>query len=72
LSQDFESKNKGVDITVEAGGSGFGISQVADGYADIGNASKNPFSVVKKSYQNNWQAKNIKTMTIGWEGICIV
>jgi ABC-type phosphate transport system substrate-binding protein len=39
---------KNVDITVDAGGSGFGIQQVADGFANIGDASKDPYSAVQK------------------------
>jgi ABC-type phosphate transport system substrate-binding protein len=37
---------KNDDITVEAGGSGFGIEQIADGLTNIGNASKDPYETV--------------------------
>ena len=60
------------DITVDAGGSGFGISQVAEGFSDIGNASKDPYEAVKEQYQTQWKEKNIKTITVGWEGICLL
>jgi phosphate transport system substrate-binding protein len=46
LSKDYMATNKKVDITVEAGGSGFGIQQVAQGFANIGNASKDPYKAV--------------------------
>lgn len=63
------------DVTVEAGGSGFGISQVANGFANIGNASKNPYSSIinpKNSHEQNWKINNIKTVTIAWEAICMI
>lgn len=65
-------KDKNVDVNVDAGGSGFGISQVANNFTNIGTASKNPFSSVKESYKTQWIDNNIKTVTVGWEGICIV
>jgi ABC-type phosphate transport system substrate-binding protein len=48
-------ENKNVDITVEAGGSGFGIEQVAKGYANIGDASKDPYSAVQPSGENGFR-----------------
>jgi phosphate transport system substrate-binding protein len=48
LSQDYMKSNKNVDITIDAGGSGFGIEQIANGFANIGNASKDPYNVVQK------------------------
>jgi phosphate transport system substrate-binding protein len=47
LSKIYMQANPNVDITVEAGGSGFGIQQIAQGFANIGNASKDPYSTVK-------------------------
>jgi ABC-type phosphate transport system substrate-binding protein len=47
LAQDYMKTNKKVDITVEAGGSGFGIQQIAEGFANIGNASKDSYSAVR-------------------------
>jgi ABC-type phosphate transport system substrate-binding protein len=44
--------NNDVDITTEAGGSGFGIEQVAKSYANIGDASKNPYDAVRNDFQN--------------------
>ena len=74
LSEDYHKTEEGkdYDITVDAGGSGFGIGQVAKGFANIGDASKNPFEGVKKEYKQLWGDNNIKTVTIGWEGICVV
>lgn len=66
------SKTNNVDINVDAGGSGFGISQIANNFTNIGCASKNPFEAVKDTYRQNWISNKIKTVTIGWEGICIV
>lgn len=66
------SKTNNVDINVDAGGSGFGISQIANNFTNIGCASKNPFEAVKDTYRQNWISNKIKTITIGWEGICIV
>ena len=66
------SKTNKVDINVDAGGSGFGISQVANNFTNIGCASKNPFEAVKDTYRKGWTTNKIKTVTIGWEGICIL
>ncbi len=62
----------GTDVTVEAGGSGFGISQVAEGYANIGDISKDPFSNVEKDYKQQWKDRNVKTVTIAWEAMCMI
>jgi phosphate transport system substrate-binding protein len=43
----YAKENKKIDVTVEAGGSGFGIEEISKGFAKIGNASKNPFPSVK-------------------------
>ncbi|MBP5256932.1 MAG: substrate-binding domain-containing protein [Mycoplasma sp.] len=64
--------HKKIDVNVDAGGSGFGINQVANNYTNIGTVSKNPFNTVKESYKSKWIENKIKTITIGWEGICIV
>lgn len=73
MGNNYNSINPSIDVTVEAGGSGFGIGQVADGYTNIGDASKNPFNVVNNtSYEQKWKDKRIKTITIAWEAICIV
>jgi ABC-type phosphate transport system substrate-binding protein len=47
--------NKNVDITVEAGGSGFGIQQIAEGYANIGNASTDPYSAVQPAGKDGFR-----------------
>ena len=74
LSSEYMKTSTGnkYDITVDAGGSGFGIGQVAKGFSNIGDASKNPFESVKSEYKEFWKKQNIKTVTIGWEAICIV
>jgi phosphate transport system substrate-binding protein len=72
LSKDYMQSNKKVDITVEAGGSGFGIQQIAEGFANIGNASKDPYGAIygkdekgTDGFRNEWETKKIKTITIG-------
>lgn len=72
LANHFAKTNQNYDVTVDAGGSGYGISQVANNYTSIGNASKNPFSAVKEQYQDLWVSNQIKTITVGWEAICMV
>lgn len=75
LSKDYLKNHKSIDITVDAGGSGFGIDQVADGFTNIGNASKDPYSSViepKNELQQKWIDRNIKTYTVAWEAICLV
>lgn len=69
-----KNKNSKIDVTIDAGGSGFGINQVANGFVSIGNASKNPYHSIKDSvdYQTKWEKNNIKTLTFAWEGICIL
>lgn len=67
-----KSVNKTTDITVDTGGSGFGISQIAQSFANIGTASKNPYEAVRSEYKQQWTDNKIKTVTIGWEAICIV
>ncbi|MDR0674918.1 MAG: substrate-binding domain-containing protein [Mycoplasmataceae bacterium] len=79
LSKEYMKANKKVDITVEAGGSGFGIQQISQGFANIGNASKDPYSAVygkddkgTDGFRSQWEKNKIKTITIGWEAICMV
>lgn len=75
LSKEYLKDHKSIDITVDAGGSGFGIDQVADGFTNIGNASKNPFDSVndeKNELKQKWTDRNIKTYTVAWEAICLV
>lgn len=74
LANDFSNQRdySKYDVTTDAGGSGFGISQVAKGYTNIGNASKNPYEAVKQEYKQEWTNEKIKTLTFGWEAICIV
>jgi ABC-type phosphate transport system substrate-binding protein len=49
LAKSYDSKS--ADITVEAGGSGFGTEQVAKGFATVGDASANQYSAVKDGFQ---------------------
>ena len=72
LAVEYTKKNSQYDITVEAGGSDFGIEETAYGYANIGNATKNPFSKVKEQFKQEWIERKMKTVTLGWEGICVV
>ena len=72
LAEEYSKQHNEYDITVEAGGSDFGIQETAYGYANIGNATKNPFSKVKSSFKQEWIDRRMKTVTLGWEGICIV
>ncbi|BAC44724.1 predicted phosphate binding protein PstS [Malacoplasma penetrans HF-2] len=67
------------DLIVQGGGSGFGIQSVAKGTADIGLASKDPYSSVRKAtIQSNdytkedWTNKNLKTFTVAFDSIAIV
>jgi ABC-type phosphate transport system substrate-binding protein len=47
LAGKYQKNHKKLDITVEAGGSGFGIEQIAKNYANIGDASKDPYTAVQ-------------------------
>lgn len=59
------------DVTVESGGTTFAIEQVAKGFTNLGNASNNPYFIIKdQGYSNEW--KNKKTLTLGWEGLCLM
>lgn len=67
------------DLIVQGGGSGFGIQSVANGTADIGLSSKDPYSTVRKATKESngftkedWTSKNLKTFTIAFDSIAIV
>ncbi len=76
LSKKYLEEHKDLDITVDAGGSGFGIEQVAKGYTDIGNASKDPYNTIVNQRKDDlgilWENNQIKTYTVAWEGICLI
>lgn len=67
-----------IDIVTSAGGSGAGINAIVDGTKEIGMASKNPgidlseVAVKKDKKSKAWKDKNIKTLTIAWDGIGII
>lgn len=76
FAKEFTKNNNDVSITVESGGSGFGIEQVAKNLVNVGTSSKDPYLGVKgdgsegSGFQEQWE--HIKTITLGWEGICPV
>lgn len=62
---------KNFDVTVESGGTTFAVEQLAKGYTNLGNASNNPYpNIVNQGYLDKWT--NMKTLTLGWEGLCLV
>lgn len=74
LMSSFSNHYKGVDIVTSAGGSSVGINSIIDGTKVIGMASKNPEMVKTpegKKYEQ-WKNKNVKTLTIAWDGIGLV
>ncbi|EFF41784.1 phosphate ABC transporter, substrate-binding family protein [Mycoplasmopsis alligatoris A21JP2] len=73
LSNIYSKTNK-LEIGVVAGGSGHGINAVANGKINIGMSSKSPKHTVEtsKDLMKNWKEKQLKTVTIGNEGIAIV
>ena len=72
LAEEYTKQHHEYDVTVEAGGSDYGIEETAYGLADIGNATKNTFKTVKDYYKQEWINIRAKTVTLGWEGICVV
>ena len=62
------------DITVEAGGSGFGIDELAKKHCNIGTSSTNPYTLVNNNEitKKIWKNNMIKTITFGWEAICLI
>lgn len=71
-----------IDIVTSAGGSGAGINAIVDGTKEMGMASKNPGIKLlsREEYDAGrgdkksraWCEKNIKTLTIAWDGIGII
>ena len=67
----YHKSHKKFDVTVESGGTMFAVEQIAKGYTTIGNASNNPYLIVKdQGYKNKWDNK--KTFTLGWEGLVMM
>ncbi|XQP55099.1 MAG: substrate-binding domain-containing protein [Mycoplasmoidaceae bacterium] len=63
--------NSNIDVTVESGGTTFAVEQLAKGYTNLGNASNNPYlNIHDQGYASQWENK--KTLTLGWEGLCIM
>lgn len=67
------------DLTVQPGGSSLGLKVAAEGSKSLGTASKNPyFAVQEATIEKNgytkemWNANELKTVTIAWDGIGIV
>ncbi|MGL5732805.1 MAG: PstS family phosphate ABC transporter substrate-binding protein [Metamycoplasmataceae bacterium] len=74
----FSNKYTPADLVTQAGGSGAGIRAIIDGTKQIGMASKNP-GVIKKldeaewsEDQRKWIERDIKTVTIAWDGMGLV
>ncbi len=66
LAEAFMAINPDVVIEIQGGGSGVGVTSVAEGTVDIGNASR----AVKSSEQE--QYPDLETTTIAYDGIAIV
>ncbi|MGL5246012.1 MAG: PstS family phosphate ABC transporter substrate-binding protein [Mycoplasmoidaceae bacterium] len=68
------NKYDAADVVVQAGGSGLGIQVVVNGTKDIGMASKNPkiFDKPLDPQAEDWTKREIKTVTIAWDGMGIV
>lgn len=71
--------NLNLDLVVQGGGSGFGMSSIANSTKDVGLSSKNTYesvqkaTILQKGYsKQTWEIKKIKTLTIGWDSIAIV
>ncbi|MGL5617894.1 MAG: PstS family phosphate ABC transporter substrate-binding protein [Metamycoplasmataceae bacterium] len=74
----FSNKYTPADLVTQAGGSGAGIRAIIDGTKQIGMASKNP-GIIKKlneaewsEDQRKWIERDIKTITIAWDGMGLV
>lgn len=78
----FANKYPNSDLVTQAGGSGAGIRSVIEGTKDIGMASKWPKVIegglkegateLNKSDALNWKQREIKTVTIAWDGMGVV
>lgn len=63
----YHKEHKKIDVAIESGGTAFGINQVARGLSNLGNVSNNPF---EQAQPYDWT--NMKTFTLGWEGVVIM
>lgn len=63
--------DKLVEVSVQAGGSNAGIRAIINGFADIGNVSKNPKEYAKEN-EKKWRDKKLKTLTIGKDAIAVI
>ncbi|MDK2819905.1 MAG: PstS family phosphate ABC transporter substrate-binding protein [Mycoplasmataceae bacterium] len=78
----FANKYPTSDLVTQAGGSGAGIRSVIEGTKDIGMASKWPKVIesglkenateLNKSDALSWKEREIKTVTIAWDGMGVV
>lgn len=73
----FSNKYLSSDLVTQAGGSGAGIRAVIDGSKEIGMASKSPNIIggvtdKEKNDEKIWIKKQIKTITIAWDGMGII
>ncbi|OYD26682.1 phosphate transport system substrate-binding protein [Mycoplasma testudineum] len=62
------------EINVQAGGSGLGITLIAENGTTLGNSSKNPKSTVLASEKltQQWKNRKIKTVTLAKDGIAML
>lgn len=70
----FSNEYSSSDLVTQAGGSGAGIRAVINSTKEIGMASKNPNIINGKSKEDEkiWIDKQIKTVTIAWDGMGII
>lgn len=75
-----------IDLVVEAGGSGTGVTKIVTSKTQMGNLSRSPKvseaglpagttgAPTQKDYQfqKQWIDNKLKTITLGWDGICVV
>ncbi|MGL6125343.1 MAG: PstS family phosphate ABC transporter substrate-binding protein [Metamycoplasmataceae bacterium] len=78
LMSAFSNKYTPADLVTQAGGSGAGIRSIIDGTKEIGMASKNP-GIIKELDKDKWSDdqikwidREIKTVTIAWDGMGLV
>ncbi|MGL5590719.1 MAG: PstS family phosphate ABC transporter substrate-binding protein [Metamycoplasmataceae bacterium] len=78
LMASFANKYTPADLVTQAGGSGAGIRAIIDATKQIGMASKNPGIITEleepkwSEDQRKWIERDIKTVTIAWDGMGLV